>query len=276
VIRCVLSVLCPVTFPVFGAVLLSLASTIRVAAQAAPETPLLSPVQVHLSGASETGFNPTLVALRFDITGAKFAPDPNIVRVTLNNIPVDTANLQLTPNRASIAVTLNVGLNELSFITADNEDNPIYRHAVLWAGECRLTIFTVDENGQPLHGAVVTVKHADAENVIATQTSVNGAVTFANLPAEAVILHASASGNRVASGIVNGSTKSAQLVLKGFNKPSTVNNNDFSQGTAGWETNGAPVFIIPHEEGEFVPLKEIPTGEGYEDAAARFRKPSGR
>src|SRR5688572_22514391 len=140
-IRCVLS---PVTFSVLGAVLFSLAGTIRMAAQDSTEAPSLLPVQVNVSGVSKTAFNPTVVTVHFDITGAKFSSDANIARVTLNNISVDVLNLQLTPNRASIALTLNVGRNELSFVTADDEDNPIYCYAVLWAGERRLTVSTLD------------------------------------------------------------------------------------------------------------------------------------
>jgi len=39
------------------------------------------------------------------------------------------------------------------------------------------------------------------------------------------------------------------LRLKGFASPSSIDNNDFSLGTAGWEVGGAPVTIVPHVEG---------------------------
>ena len=132
----------------------------------------------------------------------------------------------------------------------------IYKAATLWAGGYTMQVAVYDENGQPSTGALVTARLGDDKEVKATATSSGGSVFFNNLPNWTVILEASASGNRIASVATNGGAGFAQLRLRSFSTPSTIDNDDFSLGTAGWDIGSAPVFIIPHDEGTFVPLEE--------------------
>jgi hypothetical protein len=185
--------------------------------------------------------------------------------VLVNDFPIDPASIQITPNVVTVLGFLYDGPNELIFSAQDDKGNLIYKSISLWAGYSTLNVAVVDENGQPLDGVTVTARLGDNKDVTATAISVNGTVTFVNLPNRTIILDAAASGNRLGSTAVAGSDWMVQVRVKGFKTASPVANNDFHQGTDGWETGSAPVAIVPHEEGVFVPLEVPPTGDDYFD-----------
>lgn len=214
-----------------------------------------SPGVVTLSGASETAFNPRPSTLRFEVGGATLDADPARVHLFVNGLQAPATALQIAPNSVTVPVTLAEGRNDVSFFARDTLGRLLHKAATLWAGSRTLTVSVLDENGQPASGALVTARLGDDKDVSSTATSAGGLVTFANLPDWTLILEASATGNRIASVATNGGAVFVQLRLRAINAPSAIDNNDFSQGTAGWETGSAPVQIVPHNEGVFIPLQ---------------------
>ncbi len=215
----------------------------------------LSPAVVSLSGVSEKNFNPSSSTVQLGISGGTFNTDPSGVKIFLNGIQMPTSGIQITPTVISFSAQLFNGINQLSFFGFDAEGRIVHKAATLWAGSFSLFVSIKDENNQPFNGASVTARLGDDKEVKTTATSVNGVVSFKNLPDRTIILEASASGNRIASTATTGTAGFEELTLKGFNAPSDIDNNDLSQGTAGWEIGNAPVQIIPHDEGTFVPLE---------------------
>ncbi len=216
----------------------------------------LSPAVISLSGVSEKEFNPSSSNIGLGISGGTFNTDPTTVDVFLNGVQVSESSLQITPTLITFPAELFDDKTELSFFGFDAEGRIVHKAATLWAGSFSLTVSIKDENNLPANGALVTARLGDDKEVNATETSVNGSVLFENLPNRTIILEASASGNRIASVATTGSAFFEELKLKAFNAPSPIDNNDLSQGTAGWAIGTAPVQIIPHNEGTFVPLEE--------------------
>ena len=216
----------------------------------------LSPAIVSLSGVSEKGFNPSSSTIQLGISGSTFNTDPTTVEVFLNGVQVDAGSVQVTPTLVTIAAEFFDDKNELTFFGFDAEGRIVHKAATLWAGSFTLNVSVKDENNLPATGALVTARLGDDKEVKATGTTVNGSVSFQNLPNRTIILEASASGNRIASVATTGSAFLEELKLKAFNAPSPIDNNDFSQGTAGWQIGTAPVQIITHEEGVFIPLED--------------------
>ena len=215
----------------------------------------LSPAVVSLSGVSETNFNPTSNTVQLGISGGTFHADPANAKIFLNGTQVLTSAIQVTPTVITFPAQLFNGINQLSFFGFDAEGRIVHKAATLWAGSFSLFVSIKDENNLPANGALVTARLGDDKEVKTTATSVNGSVSFPNLPNRTIILEASASGNRIASVATTGNAGFEELRLKAFNAPSAIDNNDFSQGTAGWNIGTAPVQIIPHDEGTFVPLE---------------------
>jgi len=216
----------------------------------------LSPAIVTLSGVSETNFNPTNNTILLGISGSTFNTDPTTVKVFLNGFQLPDTSVQVTPTLITVAAQFFDDKNELTFFGYDADGKIVHKAATLWAGVFTLNVTIKDENNQPANGASVTARLGDDKQVKTTLTSVNGSVAFPNLPNRTIILEASAAGNRIASVATNGAAFFEELKLKGFNAPSAIDNNDLSQGTAGWQIGTAPVQIIPHDEGTFVPLEE--------------------
>ena len=217
----------------------------------------LSPAVVHLTGVSETNFTPRNPTIGFAVSEGTFSTDPAGAKIFLNGVQAAASSINVTSTLISYSAALAEGINQVSFFGFDAEGRIVHKAATLWAGNLTLSVSVIDENNQPASGALVTARLGDDKEVKATATTVNGSVSFANLPNRTIGLEASASGNRIASVATTGGAGFEQLKLKGFNAPSTIDNNDFSQGTDGWEIGNAPVFIVPHDEGEFVPLEGI-------------------
>lgn len=217
----------------------------------------LSPAVVHLTGVSEKNFNPLNSSLLFGITDGTFSTDPAGAKIFLNGVQASASSIQVTANLITYSALLAEGINQVSFFGFDAEGRIVHKAATLWAGDLTLSVSVLDENNQPFSGALVTARLGDDKEVKATATSVSGSVSFGNLPNRTIVLEASASGNRIASVATTGGAGFEQLKLKGFNTPSQIDNNDFSQGTDGWEIGTAPVQIVPHDEGTFVPLDSI-------------------
>ena len=216
----------------------------------------LSPAIVTLSGVSETNFNPTNNTILLGISGSTFNTDPTTVKLFLNGFQLPDTSVQVTPTLVTVAAQFFDDKNELTFFGYDADGKIVHKAATLWAGVFTLNVSIKDENNQPANGASVTARLGDDKQVKTTLTSLNGSVAFPNLPNRTIILEASATGNRIASVATNGAAFFEELKLKGFNAPSNIDNNDLSQGTAGWQIGTAPVQIIPHDEGTFVPLEE--------------------
>jgi hypothetical protein len=217
----------------------------------------LSPAVVHLTGVSEKNFNPRTSSLLFGISDGTFSTDPAGAKIFLNGVQAAASSIQVTSTLITFSALLLEGINQVSFFGYDAEGRIVHHAATLWAGDLTLNVSVVDENNQAVSGALVTARLGDDKEVKATATTVNGSVSFGNLPNRTIVLEASASGNRIASVATTGGAGFEQLKLKGFNTPSQIDNNDFSQGTDGWEIGTAPVQIIPHDEGTFVPLDAI-------------------
>jgi len=257
------------TIPQTLKVSIDVSQTVNVPTEIEP----LSPAVVTLNGVSETSFNPLNNTILLGISGSTFDTDPTGVKVFINGDEVPAANVQITPTVITVSAEFFDDKNELIFFGYDAVGKIVHKAATIWAGDFSLTVSIKDENNQPANGALVTARLGDDKEVKTTATSVNGSVIFENLPNRTIILEASASGNRIASVATTGSAFFEELKLKGFNSPSNIDNNDLSQGTAGWDIGTAPVQIIPHEEGTFIPLEEP---EFQSAAAASSNEPESR
>jgi hypothetical protein len=210
--------------------------------------------KVTISGVNPASFNPPLNTIRFDITGTTLRTDT--VSLDVNRSATASQNLQVTPSSVTATLSLAEGRNNLLLSAGDTDFGVVFSEPTLWVGSNTLNVSVLDETNQPLTGAVVTAKLGDDQAIQATATSINGSVTFPNLPNRTILLEAKASGNRIATLATTGRAGLVQLRLTALKPASSIDNNDFSQGTAGWDIGSAPVQIIPHNEGNFVPLQE--------------------
>ncbi|RIH88099.1 hypothetical protein [Calidithermus roseus] len=212
-----------------------------------------SAAQVSVTGVDKTSFNATGSTVKFAISGETLDTAPGSVLVLHNDAKVPDAAVQVTSTEVTLPSVAEEGLNELTLIARDSKGLGITYETRFWAGSQSLLVQVVNQGGQPVTDAAVTIRLNDDQSVRAQATSGGGQATFTNLPDRTFILEAKDSSNRFASlaAIIGDSPK---LVLRGFDPPSAVDNNDFSQGTNGWklDTDGdgkAPVEIVPHVEG---------------------------
>jgi plastocyanin len=208
-----------------------------------------SPGALALASPSEQTFAPLGGPVRFELTGATLSADPSDVRAFANGQELPSGNLQLDGDAVVLNGALSMGSNELLVLAADNAGRALSAKAYLWAGSATFQVAVADENGQPAEGALVSARLGDDQSIRSEAISSNGLATFQNVPNWTIVLQAQASGNRFATAAAFGGDGFASLRLRGFDAPSLVDNNDFSQGTAGWNIVGAPVQILPHVEG---------------------------
>ncbi|OWY67428.1 hypothetical protein B7486_31830 [cyanobacterium TDX16] len=166
----------------------------------------------------------------------------------LNERVISDDLVQVTTNAVQFNTVLKEGRNHLLLYAEDAQGNLIYEEATLWAGSHTLQVRTVNENNQPLSGVTVTVKLGDDENVVAHAISIDGQAVFSNLPDRTLIVEGLVNGNMFGSRAATGTDGTVTVELLGFKESSSINNNDFSFGTSGWNIDTAPVKIVPHQE----------------------------
>ena len=204
--------------------------------------------QVNITGVSGTTFNSLTSTIRFEISGTTLDTSLGDVAVFHNGEIVPDDMIEVLGNITSLSFILEEGRNDLKFHATDAQGHGLYTDIVVWAGSQTLTVTVLDEAGQEVSGATVTAVLGDDKNVISEATSIDGEVSFQNLPDRTILLSAVASENRFASLATIGAAGTAQIQLSGFDEPSSITNNDFSLGTEGWNIGDAPVELIPHVE----------------------------
>lgn len=228
---------------------LGASTTLRLTADN-PLDQFLPPDALTLSSVSESGFNAVSAPLTFDLTGDEFFDDPAQVSLTVNGRKIPSGSITVAPSRITATSALTEGRNVIQFAGVDTIGRPLYHTATVWAGYTSLRVDVVDAGGAPVTDAVtVRVTLTDDQDVYAESTTSTGTAVFGNLPARTVLVKATASGNRLGTVGLFAGDGYTRVRLLGFGTPSTVDNNDFSQGTAGWNIGTAPVVIGPHVEG---------------------------
>ncbi len=223
-----------------------------VAPSPTPDNPLdqsLPAGALALVGGSPDTFN-SRTGLRFSLAGAEFdATTPADFILTVNGLRVGTDRLTIAPHLLTANVTLANGRNLVSLKAYDTVGRPLYFNATLWAGSSSLRVNLVNADGSPfLKQTTVVAALSDDPAVAAQAISSSGSVTFLNVPARTILIKAKGIDNEIGAAGVIGTVGVVNIKMTGFNAPSTVNNNDFSLGTAGWDIGTSRVLIVPHVE----------------------------
>jgi hypothetical protein len=223
---------------------------------------------LQLVGGSTGTFNSSN-GLRFSLTGADFDATAEDVVLRVNGNQVPAGALSITAHLLTANIALNNGRNDVSLKAYDTVGRPLYFNGTLWAGSSTLTVQLVNANGTAFtQQATVVATLSDDQSVTAQATTTNGVVSFPNMPARTILLKARGVNNETGTAGVIGTSGSVVVKLIGFKAPSSISNNDFSLGTAGWDVGTAPVSIVPHQEDVFSFLQS-----GTAFAAAMNLKP---
>jgi hypothetical protein len=203
-----------------------------------------------LSGVSPTGFNPPDAQLTFNLSGARFwQVTPTDTVLTVNDQVVPDTNVTVTAGSITVTAALTSGRNAVHLASVDDVGRPLYFNSTIWAGTNPFRVSLTNQDGTPfLEEANVKISLVDDQAVHAEVTTDTGVADFVNVPASTVLIQATASGNRMGAIGVTGNVGTVTVALLGFDAPSTVDNNDFSQGNAGWNVGSAAVQIVPHQE----------------------------
>jgi hypothetical protein len=217
----------------------------------AEENPLEAALPMNalqLVGGSSTNFN-TRNGLRWSLTGAEFDLTAGDVIVRVNGSQVPASQLTITDHLLTANVTLANGRNEVSMKAYDTVGRPLHYNEVLWAGSAALTVNLVNANGTAfLQQATVVAALSDDRSVMVEATTTTGSITFQNMPSRTILIKAKGINNETGTAGVIGTSGGVTVKMLGFKTPSTIDNNDFSLGTAGWDTGTAPVSIVAHQE----------------------------
>jgi len=204
----------------------------------------ISPAELILQEVSETTFNPISSIVRFKVNGASLSMNRDSLGVFRNNLPVQAETIQLSDTEVKVTSMLVEGKNDLFLVSSDSNGGLIEKEVTLWAGSNFITGRILDENGQPIDGAVIVAKLGDDQNISATAISSSGGnFQFINIPNRTIILEAEASDNRFVSAAIRGDQGVVQLQLKGLNEPHPSNNDNFID-LSKWDIGTATVEMV--------------------------------
>ena len=158
--------------------------------------------------------------------------------------------MTITANSITATEVLIPHRNVIHLVSADSGGRSLHFHETIWAGTNTLQVNLRNPDDTPfLEQATVRVSLPDDQEVYAETTTDTGVAEFANVPRTTIFVQATASENRMGTAGGIGYVGTLTMTLTGLNSPTTVNNNDFSQGTDGWNVTTAPsVQVVPHQE----------------------------
>ncbi|MDP9193006.1 MAG: dockerin type I repeat-containing protein [Acidobacteriota bacterium] len=222
---------------------------------------------LELVGGSPTAFYNNNSGLRFSLAGAEFDQTTGDVVLSINGNQVPASSLVITDHLLTANINLTNGRNRISLKAYDTVGRPLHYNSTIWAGNTTLTVQLVTASGSPfLQPATVVATLSDDTSVMAEATTSTGVVSFANMPSRTILIKAKGAGNETGTAGVIGTSGSVQIKMIGFKAPSSISNNDFSLGIAGWDIGTAPVSIVPHQEeitGFFPPNLVTKTATGF-------------
>ncbi len=242
-----------------------------------------------IPASSTSGEDPIYSLLTFTPHPANPTPDPScpvpepfhtvggdVVFFSLTPIDFDSLrvfrNSQLVPPSDVVQVSatslrvvgqVQEGLNEFEIYAKATNGMPISADRLpLWAGSDTQGVSIRDESGNAIPGASVLIRFIDEPTLTAQcVTDAHGLAEFVSLPEGSFAVEATTvpsgqilTGTFATAGVAQSARPLFQpdpmvLQLKPPLPPSPIDNNDFSQGLAGWEIdNPAAVELVPHEE----------------------------
>lgn len=222
---------------------------------------LISEAVATLVGAGERGFYPAGAPITFQLSCPTLQLGPDTVIVYNNGIPISYESLTLTSDSVTLPSGISSGRHSLNLVAQDVFGYLIDATFVVWAGQFTVPVLVLDENGTPEAGTPVVAKLGDDPTVSAQLTTdAAGRGAFPNLPNRSYNIIAQTSDNRFATQPTSVFDGTAVLRLQGFKPASPIDNNDFSQGTAGWDVGTAPVAIVQHVDDlqEASPASTVP------------------
>jgi Tol biopolymer transport system component len=199
-----------------------------------------------LRGASPATFNPAGASIWFDLPG-DVVDETAGFDVTRNEDSFDDQQVRIEGPSIRVDNALIEGRNRFEVIATGSSGREYFLEVTVWAGSH--TINGVLQNiTLPLSGTVTaTIRDEDDEASWTVPISRFGTFQFTNVPGISVALLVHTADGRIASTGVRGDTEFVYLRVPVQTPPSTVDNNDLSQGVAGWEGDGI-VGIVPHVE----------------------------
>jgi hypothetical protein len=211
-----------------------------------PQTPL----KVTLEGMDEKGFNPMGAPITFRLSCHGFNQSAGSVTVFDNGTPLPREALRVTADSVTIALGLDEGRHQLKLQAVAIDGRPIEKTVQAWVGNAIIPLTVLDEAGNPASGARVLMKLGDDPQVRANLvTDGGGTGLFQNLPYRSFNLIATTADNKLGTRPASVIDGAVTMRLNGFRAASSIDNNNFAQGTAGWEIGAAPVAVLAHVEG---------------------------
>ncbi|MGV3556907.1 T9SS type A sorting domain-containing protein, partial [Larkinella arboricola] len=200
---------------------------------------------ITLSGVEEKKFNPLNSKVTLTLNNALFSPNVEDFFIQVNDQQISPVSVN--SNKVELELNLKDGLNTLSYYLKDSNGLLLEGHHQIWAGSKNMPVQVVNKANELISNAKVKISLSDDKNVIAEGTTVNGVVTFQNLPVRTIIATALTIDNLFGSAATVADGNLLTISLLSFDIPSTIDNNDISLGTQGWNIGNSPVKVILHE-----------------------------
>ena len=223
-----------------------------------------SPAEVSLAGVSETAFNPVAGTVTFEITGGTLSADMRDIHLLHNYEDVPHESMVISEDTISVPSLLVEGRNHLDLLASDSNGYLMALQATLWVGAHTLTVTVLDDEGYEVDGAEVTAVLPEGENVEVTATTVDGEVSFQNVPNRTILITATTSDNEYGSIGVAGGVGHVELELIPFGgHDSQSNTSESTQSVAAGPT-------VAQDTDESYEVHTLPDFEGKQEDRRSF------
>lgn len=199
--------------------------------------------------------------LVFQVLNADLADSP--ISIERNSVSINPS-VEVNGNIVMVSGALKNGINKFEITGLDTSGNTIISELTIWSGGNDLVIEVLDENNIKIPNAEVKIFLDKGGYSFTKVADSDGNVTFNNLPDGFELGITGTSGPKFGSKVTRSIDSTETLTLRSPNPASSIDNNDFSQGTDGWDTSNALTEIVSSNlpgEGNDLVIKTFRNGE---------------
>lgn len=169
--------------------------------------------------------------------------------VTIDGVMASDGAYVVTERGVSIPDGFPPGRHEVSVVVSDTAGGTAELSAAVWFGASELSVTVLDPAGDPVD-AMLLVYPAEAPWISARAGTTGGVATLRGLPTGTLVIEASGPSGSFGTVSVTDDAGAVQMVVRPMNQPSTIVDNAFEAGGAGWDTGDAPVTLVAHQVAE--------------------------
>lgn len=217
---------------------------------------------IQITNLNSNSFSPVSSDIVLGLSLAQFSQNSHALHFSVNGVEIDQSKITTRTNQVTISGALVEGLNSLELNAIDHLGNSIFWTTNIWAGSRTVNFAITNFSSSDISTYFALAKDQDVRSIAIPGAS--GSIQ--NLPANQDLVAVSMVNGGVGLARIKPVDNLVYISIAGFAQPDINENNNFSNGTAGWQIgNGVGTVMI----GKSAPYLRLSGTEGMKTRLVR-------